>query len=265
MTLLVGIVCDRGAVIAADRQASHGVFGNLTVGHQVSKINAIGGTTLLASSGPVGLSQQFASVIQGDLAQFKNCNYAGMATLLQKKIREIIDPALQTAGHAARVIGQAAQSDVLCSSLLATEFKDGLQLIEISAQGGFECLTPQLPYVCQGSGKQNADPFLAFIWSVYFNTSRPNISEAVLAAYWTVKVAIDLKSSGVGFAPDVSVLEKASGAAGYVARQLGPNDLRETNDFIAEAETALRSIRDRMKPSGGAVSQPPTLANSALS
>ena len=148
---------------------------------------------------------------------------------------------------------------MLCSSLLATEFKDGLQLIEISAQGGFECLTPQLPYICQGSGKQNADPFLAFIWSVYFGSSRPNISEAVLAAYWTVKVAIDLKSSGVGFAPDVSVLEKATDGPGYIARQLGPNDLNETNDFIAEAESALRSIRDRMKPSGGDVSQPPTL------
>ncbi len=259
MTLLVGIVCDSGAVIAADRQASHGVFGNVTVGHQVSKINTIGGNTLFASSGPVGLGQQFASIVQGELPQFKNRNYAGLATLLQKKVREILDPALQTAGHATRVIGQAAQNDVLCSSLLATEFKDGLQLIEISAQGGFECLTPQLPYVCQGSGKQNADPFLAFIWSVYFSSSRPNISEAVLAAYWTVKVAIDLKSSGVGFAPDVSVLEKATGGPGYIARQLGPNDLKETNDFIAEAESALRSIRDRMKPSGGDVSQPPTL------
>jgi 20S proteasome alpha/beta subunit len=159
MTLLVGIVCDGGAVIAADRQASHGVFGNITVGHQVSKINAIGGNTLFASSGPVGLNQQLANVVQGELHQFKNRNYAGVATLLQKKVREIIDPALQTAGHAARVIGQAAQSDVLCSSLLATEFKDGLQLIEISAQGGFECLTPQLPYVCQVA--ENKMPILS--------------------------------------------------------------------------------------------------------
>jgi hypothetical protein len=221
----------------------------------------VDGNTLFASSWPIGLSQQYASVFQNELPQFKNRNYSGLATLLQKKIREILDPALQTAGHAARVIGQAAQSDVLCSSLLATEFKDGLQLIEISAQGGFECLTPQLPYVCQGSGKQNADPFLAFIWSVYFSSSRPNINEAVLAAYWTVKVAIDLKSSGVGFAPDVSVLEKVTGGPGYAARQLGPNDLKETNDFISEAEGALRSIRDRMKPSGGAVSLPPTLSN----
>src|SRR5260370_42143298 len=119
MTRLVGIVCDSGAVIAADRQASHGVFGNVTVGHQVSKINTIGGNTLFASSGPVGLGQQFASIVQGELPQFKNRNYAGLATLLQKKVREILDPPLQAAGHATRGIGQAAQNDVLCSSLLA--------------------------------------------------------------------------------------------------------------------------------------------------
>src|SRR5882762_8776794 len=98
MTLLVGIVCDGGAVIAADRQASHGVFGNVTVGHQVSKINAIGSNTLFASSGPVGLSQQLAHIVQGELHQFKNRNYGSVATLLQKKVREILDPALQTAG-----------------------------------------------------------------------------------------------------------------------------------------------------------------------
>ena len=39
--------------------------------------------------------------------------------------------------------------------------------------------------------------------------------------------------------------------------------LKETNDFIAEAESAFRSIRDRMKPPGGPVPQPPTLANRA--
>jgi 20S proteasome alpha/beta subunit len=129
MTLLVGIVCDGGAVIAADRQASHGVFGNATVGHQVSKISTIGGNTLFASSGPVGLNQQFSSILQGELAQFKNRNYAGLAILLQKKIREILDPAFQTAGHAARVIGQAAQNDV-------DVFGDNPQFIFAGAAGG---------------------------------------------------------------------------------------------------------------------------------
>jgi 20S proteasome alpha/beta subunit len=259
MTLLVGILCDQGAVIAADRQASHGAMGQLTVAHQTTKIKLIEKDTLFASSGPVGLGQQLANIVETEHPQLKNRKYHSFAPLMQKKIRDLLDPAFHTAGLAARVIGPAAQSDVMCGSLLATEFKDGIRLIEISPQGGLEALSAELPFICLGSGKANADPFLGFIWSVYFSGKRPNINEAILAAYWTVKVAIDLKSSGVGFEPNVSVLELGADHK-LLGRELVAADLAETMDFIKEAEDALRSIRDRMSGAGdGPMTAPPTL------
>jgi 20S proteasome alpha/beta subunit len=147
MTLLVGIFCNQGAVLAADKQASHGAFGHLTVGQPTTKIKALGDSILFASSGPIGLGQQLCHIVDVDQKEIPNRNYHLYATLLQRKFREVVDPALQTAANAARVIGQAAQSDAVCGSLLAGRFKDGIKLIEISPQCGVEHLTDTVPFV----------------------------------------------------------------------------------------------------------------------
>jgi 20S proteasome alpha/beta subunit len=246
MTLLVGILCTNGAVIAADQQAQHGNFAVRTVGQQATKIKAIADDTLYAGSGPVGLGQQYAHVVEIDHHQFKNRNAHSLAHLLQKKMRELLDPALVTAGHAAHVVGAiAAQSDVVLGSLLATVCKDGLVLWEISHQGGFEALTQGVPFVCVGSGKSNADPFLRFIWDVYFpGEARPNVSEGGLIAYWTIKTVIESRTSGVGYAPDVFVIEQADKA--YKSRQLGKQDLLGHDELIGSACEAMRSIQARM-------------------
>jgi hypothetical protein len=47
MTLLVGVLCSNGAVIAADRQAMHGAMGQMTVGQAVTKVRIIGSNSCL--------------------------------------------------------------------------------------------------------------------------------------------------------------------------------------------------------------------------
>ena len=255
MTLLVGIRSKLGIVIAADRQASHGAFGQPTVGQPTTKVRVIGGNVLFASSGAVGLGQQLAYVVESDATQFSSRKYHSVTPLLQKKFREHIEPAFQTARHAAGIIGNAAQADAICGCLLAANFKDGMHISEISPQGGMECLSDDIPFVCLGSGKQNADPFLRYIWSVYFRFVEPTLSEASLVAYWTVKTAIDLKSPGVGFDTDVFLLESINNV--ICGRQIRSEELQEHDDFIKNAEDALRSIRERMSGTEGHTSEPP--------
>jgi 20S proteasome alpha/beta subunit len=256
MTLLVGVLCSNGAVIAADRQASHGAFGQVTVGQQVTKIKVIGKQLdgLFASSGAVGISQQISYIVESDQHQFRGRNYHSTAPLLQEKFRKIIEPAFQTAGVARNILGQAAQSDAICGSLLAGSYKDGLILSEISPQGGFEAFSSDIPFVCLGSGKQNADPFLRYIWSIYFDGGLPNLSEGSLAAYWTVKAAIDLKSIGVGFKPDVFVLEQKGKE--FTGRQLAQEELAGHDEYINEATQALLAIKNKIRGLG--VPAPPT-------
>jgi 20S proteasome alpha/beta subunit len=226
-----------GAVIAADRQATHGNFAIQTVGVPVTKIEVIGDNVLFASSGPVGLGQQFQSAIEDIHKQWPGQKCSQMVSLLQKKFREVIDPAFQTAGLAARVLGSAAQNDIMCTSLLAAKFKDGIHIGDISPQGGVELLTPDIPFVCQGSGKQNADPIIRYLWSIFFAGSELTESDAVLAAYWTVQIAIDLKSFGVGFDTDVFVIN------GSGCKKLSTDQLDGHKEFIRATEEQLRTLK----------------------
>jgi 20S proteasome alpha/beta subunit len=259
MTLSVGILCSDGAVIAADKQTTHGSLGLQTVGKNSTKITMIRDRALVASTGHRGLSQQFCHAIEQNVEGFVRQNVGDAIFItIQRKFRELIEPAFSVANKATPFLGQVAQLDVICGSLVAAKFKDGVSVIEVTPLGATERLSSDVPFICLGSGKQNADPFLAYLWSVYFENSTPTLSEGVLMAYWTIETAIRLKTSGVGYGSDVFVIDAN---ASRIGRQLQEDEFHEHNAFIQEAESALRSVREKLRgDSTGGVASPPTLS-----
>lgn len=262
MTLLVGVLCTNGIVIAADKQATHGAMGMQTIGQSITKINLVGTDTLFASSGRQGLGQQLEGVVRTKHSSFHKNDYHPAIQEVQKGFRDILDPALVTAHLAARVYGpEVAMDDATCACLLATRFKDGLKLVEISNQASVEYLTPELPFITLGSGKGTADPFLGFLRKVFWPSRSPSVVEAALAAYWTVKHAIDMKVRDVGFDVDVFTLEPKGSA--YEGAQLDEAHLKEHEDFRIAAEQRLASLRGELEsvsaPGATAPSEPPQL------
>lgn len=171
MTLLVGIWCQDGVVFAADKQTSHGTVTGMTVGHPTTKIVPIKNKVLFASSGYRGLGQQFAATLHTRVDKFGGQLVATAAAEFQNDYRSLIGPGFETAKKAVPLIGEAAAaSDVTCGSILAAKFNDGIFIVEITRVAGVEFYSKDLPFICLGSGKQNADPFLAYLWSVYFPT-----------------------------------------------------------------------------------------------
>ena len=263
MTLLVGILTAEGVAIATDRQVSHGAMGQITVGQAGSKTEVVNGQALYASSGPISVGQQICAAVKSLQPRFASQTSAEAVQSLQPEIRKILDPTFETAKKAMAVMGQnAALADVLCSGLLAGKFKDGFHLFDISTQGLCETLSvDRVPFVCHGSGKQNADPILRFLWNIYWATTRqPTLREAILAGYWTVKIAIELKSPGVGFTPDVFVLEKAGKDGKHArARKVEDDELAPHDEFILAVENAMREVRNKLIDSAPALAPgPPT-------
>jgi 20S proteasome alpha/beta subunit len=261
VTLLVGVLCSNGAVIAADRQATHGAMGQQTVGQSVTKVQVINGEALYATSGHKGLGQQLCAIVDGKQPEFKNQRYDANIVKLQDALRPVVNGALNTAGIAARVIGNAAaMGDAICGGLLAAGFKDGLKLVEITPQVAVEYMTNDLPFISMGSGKLSADPFLGFLRKVYWPTQLPTIQEGALAAYWTIQHAIEMKVSGVGFSVDVFVIEPKGKT--FTARKLDEAEVAEHFEFMKAAEEALREVREAMTAPSAAqppVEPPPTL------
>jgi len=189
---------------------------------------------------------------------FAGKTVADAAKEIQGAFRELAAPAYEMAQRAAPFIGQqAAGGDVTCGSILAAKFNDGVFIIEITRVGAVELYSKDLPFICLGSGKQNADPILAHLWSIFFPSPNiPTISEGALMAYWTVRAAINVASPLIGLGIDVFVLDPK---ATPQTRELADAELKPHDAFIDEAATALRRLADTMRGEAQALSPVPKL------
>lgn len=242
MTLLVGILCDDGAVMAADRQLTQGL-----VGTPSSKIRRVNENTLFASSGPVGVGQQVEYILRQSHPKFEQMDYAEAAIQMQPIIQEKI---LSPSYAIPKMLGGQIEA---CECLFASVFKDGLCLAHMDGAGKFTKLTGEHFLCCSGSGELNGLALLSVIRSVLFPDKIPTLETGIIAAFATVKMAIDLRSPGVGFDVDVSVLRGAD--KGAMAEEISPEHLSENVDLLEWAKRQLIAARDNL--SGKPPSSPP--------
>lgn len=239
MTVLVGILASDGAAIAADRQVTVG-----HVGLPMLKIAPIGGDSLIASSGSLALGQKIRSVFETHHTELKARPYAEHLPAMEQAIRVVVTPTLQMAEKTRYVI-PGAENNALACSLACIPFADGLRLCHVDWDGSIYCLNENLPYVTAGSGKINADPFIRFIWDVFWPQPGhlPPLREAIFAAYWTVQMNIEYQSTGVGIGVDVwTVNRNADGS--YAAAETDWTRLEPSGMFIESMKQAMRAQRD---------------------
>jgi len=239
MTVLVGILASDGVAVAADRQVTVGHIGLPT-----QKIAPVGGDSLVASSGSLALGQKIRMVFETHHAELRAHPYADHLPAIEQAIRVVVTPTLQMAEKTRYVI-PGAENNALACSLACIPFADGLRLCHIDYDGSIYCLNENLPYVTAGSGKINADPFIRFIWDVFWPESGhlPPLREAIFAAYWTVQMNIEYQSMGVGIGVDVWTVSR-NGNGGYAAAETDRARLEPSGMFIESMKHAMRAQRD---------------------
>lgn len=246
MTLLVGVLCKDGAVIAADRQAS-----TANIGVPARKISLVGPNSVFAPSGSPAVGQRVRSVLSGLDARATSLKYAEAVPVLN---RAIVDEALIPSYQVPKAMGISPPS---FSCLFASKFRDGAHLAIVDQYGNFMEMDDHSPLGCLGSGDSHGLSFLTFMRSVFFAETAPSLSEGALVAYWTVQFAIELQALHVGLGADVCVLPR-----GEDARILSPEELKENDELIGEIRKSMLSVKDRM---GRAIAPrnippPPTLS-----
>ena len=239
MTVLVGILASDGAAIAADRQVTVG-----HVGLPMLKIAPIGGDSLVASSGSLALGQKIRTVFETHHAELKAGPYAEHLPAMEQAVRVAVTPMLQMAERTRYVI-PGAENNALACSLACIPFADGLRLCHVDWDGSIYCLNENLPYVTAGSGKINADPFIRFIWDVFWPEPGhlPPLREAIFAAYWTVQMNIEYQSTGVGIGVDVWTVNRNTDGS-YAAAETDSTRLEPSGMFIESMKQAMRAQRD---------------------
>src|SRR5690606_6015720 len=139
--------------------------------------------------------------------------------------------------------GNAARISALGQTLVAMPAKGVPTLFQFDQNGAPEEATVSLPFICLGSGQSLADPFMAFIRSIFWEeSSLPTIPEATFATLWAIQQSVSVAPGGLAEPIHIYVLE--GDGQRYKARELEQSELDEHRQAIAQAREALAHFRD---------------------
>jgi hypothetical protein len=203
VTLIIGIRCEDGIVLGGDGASTVGSLSGTTIKQPTKKLEIIDGKVILGFSGPVGLGQILKSEIVKVWGVEKNVTRSEATDLrvaITKKTRPHVEREFNAAAGFAKVLGQNELSSALCTVLLALPLysvsKD-FSLIEFTHQCSSEEVTSLIPFSAIGSGKNIADPFLAFIKKIFWKDRIPTLAEGRFAVIWTLIHTIETNPGGV--------------------------------------------------------------------
>ena len=188
MTLIVGILCKDGVVMASDSAATFATSGRPTIGQQaMRKLVRVNDHILLSGTGAVGISQLIADELDTLWSKKALSSLPTPEAMMDKVGKAILQRTgsyLQSAQVQKQLTGDASQS--LCKSLVAMPHERRACLFQFDFNGAPERATKDLPFVALGSGQPIADPFLAFLRRLWWMEEEPTLAEGRLAAVWTI-------------------------------------------------------------------------------
>lgn len=256
MTLLIGIKCTDGVVIAADGATTFGnSLGTRTIRQPSRKLTIINDKMVVGVTGPVGLQQRFvgelAALSPGPAAK-RHQLMEMLAGAIRKPMRDeyLMAEALRDS------LGSAAVQGVLSGTLIGLVVQGEPTLIQFDHQGSPECATDHLRFVSLGSGQPLADPFLAFLKRIFWADAAPNLQDGIFAATWALEHAIATNPGGVDHPIQVMTV-RATGSGGCEIHEIEETELGEHRQFIGVAEHRLATFREAMTESANPTTEIP--------
>lgn len=241
MTVLVGIRCRDGVVIASDSAATFGANGQMTIGQQsVQKVSIIRDKIVFAGTGAVGIAQLIIESLGRGWADgaFKGARTPEqMMNIIGTRIGTLVGPYLQTANLQRGLTGEA--NATLCKSLIALPVANNFHLFQFDFNGSPEHATRDLPFVALGSGQAIADPFLAMLKRLLWPNEEPTLAEGRLAAVWTIDHVRRTTPGGVG--GDIQLATLTNSATG-VPECVRLAEQNEVNEHLQAVDAALAAL-----------------------
>ncbi|GMV07915.1 MAG: hypothetical protein AMXMBFR53_41900 [Gemmatimonadota bacterium] len=237
MTLILGIRCDDGVVMATDSAATFGTGRGYTIGQQPTrKLYALEDAILYAATGAIGCAQLVAGSLE---LRWRNGWRPRTVHQAMTEGAAAVASVLQPIHAAAQVAHQveADVSDCLCRSLVALPVAGRAELIQFGESGAPEAATVDLPCVALGSGQAIADPFLAFLRRVLWDGGVPTMAQARFVAAWTIDHVCRTNPGGVGGSTQLATLTVDNN---HPKLEMVEPNIGEHHHLIADTEDALR-------------------------
>lgn len=120
MTLIVGIKCEEGIVIAADSRVTLGVV-TPTAGQDTTKLEIIENNVIVGISGHVGLGQKLLLSMEGNWTKVTGSKTSPIEArnIIRNKMWAQIEPEMKTAAISKVLFGEQAVGSAVCHTLIA--------------------------------------------------------------------------------------------------------------------------------------------------
>lgn len=262
MTLIIGIKCKDGIVMAADGAATLGSMGQGTAQQPIKKLDILNEKIIIGVSGPVGLGQLLKGEVESmwDKSAFSNKKPYEVMSLMSQGFRQHIIPELKTAQEARNTLGNAALSPAISTTLIALPVSGDLCLFQFDPQGSPEQTVDGLFFVSIGSGQPIADPFLGFLRRIFWpEEGQPTIDEGIFAAVWALDHAIRVNPGGVAEPMQVITMKQNGGSVEINELSVAEIDSHRGAVNSAESKLAgsLAEFKETMATGDDSVEEPP--------
>ena len=197
---------------------------------------------IVGISGSIGLSQFLIDSIRGlwDAGGLKSKHPVQGMGILRDTMRPHAVREIQAAAAVRGAIGDhAALQSAVCSTVIAVTLARSDYLFQFDHQAAPEAATEELPFLAIGSGQNIADPFLAFLRSIFWPKRLPVLSEGVLATLWSLSPTIE---TNPGVADPIQIMTLAGG----VIHELDESELLEHRQAIDAAQRSLVEFKEAM-------------------
>ena len=238
MTLIIGVLCKDGVVIGADSIAT---FGS-EIEQEVSyKIEIYEENVAIATSGDIGFSQLIKKQLSPRWHEIKEyTDVLEVKNQVSSQMWKQIEPAVNRAKIAQTSFGG-------CETIVALPIDGASKLLHFSKLSDPFEITAETPFVSIGSGRRQADPFLAFIKRLFWDDSAPaSILDGIFGIVWTLQHVSRVNAGlGIGGRQRIAVLQRRQ--ANWRADMLSEPHLSEYVQAIDDTENALREYRSRFR------------------
>ncbi len=263
MSLIVGIRCADGVVIAASGPASWpSVDGLPAARQQARRLRVVAGQAVLGVAAHDGLAQEMALSLERCLVGPDRGDTA--EDVLRTKIRDALAAPIQRTVAIHQTLkglpgfATASHDYLVSQSILAIPLHRTLRLYALDPECSLTEITEELCCAAVGSARSAAEPFLAFMRRVLIGSDVPKLSTGELAAYWAVYQAVANHVAGVTLPIQVvSVTRSPEGSIEIVER--GEEEIDALRQAMEKAEERIgESFRGGATGGDGRVASSPS-------
>jgi len=272
VSLIVGIRCTDSVVLAASGPETMPSEDGLAPARQwAKKVRVIGGSAVLGVSGHDGLAQEMALSLERSLDDIVPSDTA--EDLLRSTIRDALAAPIQRTVAIHRTLqglpgyGITSNEYVLSQSMVAIPVGESVRLYVQDPECSLTEITDELSYAAIGSGRAVADPFLSFLREVTWADRPPNQARGELAAYWTVRHAIDNNPTHLTYPiqlivmarrsdGSIDVIERGDREMAAIAQVMESNLDSIRKNFLAEPRGGVSGVSGGSGGSSGATKRP---------